>query len=47
MICLSPSATIRLLDSLGADHDEPVMEWKDALLPRVEQIVQLKVHNTI
>ena len=45
MICLSPSATIRLLDSLGADYDDPVTEWRDALVPRVEQTLQLKVHN--
>ena len=32
MLCLSPTATISLLDSLGDGHDEVVLEWQDVLL---------------
>ena len=47
MVCLSLSATTRLLDSLGVDHDEDVCEWRDGLLPRVKQLVQQEVHHNL
>ncbi len=33
MLCLSPTATINLLNNLGEGHDELVLEWQDELLP--------------
>ena len=27
-LCVSPTATLRKLDVLAIDHDQPVMEWK-------------------
>ena len=45
MLCLTPVATLNLLDSLGSDFDAPVCEWRDSLLPRVECILAKKVGN--
>ena len=35
MLCLSPSATVKLIQDLSIDHDEKVCEWRDSLLPPV------------
>ena len=38
MICLSHSATIRLIDDLSVDYDKPVSQWSDGLVNCVEVI---------
>lgn len=36
MLCLSPSPTLQLIDSLGSGFDDRVLEWKSILLDRLE-----------
>lgn len=37
MICVSPRATINMLDHLGEGFDEHVREWQHDLLPRLKE----------
>lgn len=41
MLCLSPSSTIALIDTLGEANDEYVQEWKRNLQSRI--LVSYKV----
>lgn len=43
MVCMSPRATLNLLDGLGTDHDEPVCEWRDGLLVRTHDTADSQV----
>ena len=40
MITLSSRATLRLLDSLGDNHDFKVLQWKSSLSLRLESLVE-------
>ena len=37
MLCLSPSSTLKLVDSLGARFGEKVMHWKASFVEGVKQ----------
>ena len=42
-LCLSPYATLKLLDSLGDGHDEKLFEWRDSLVRRIEVLMMDQV----
>ena len=47
-ICLSPRATLQLLDRLGDGHDSPVLTWTMNLLTRLQLFVredQKRLHD--
>ena len=47
-LCLSPFATLKLLDSLGEGHDEKICEWQASLVGRIEASMKEQVsHNAI
>lgn len=37
MICVSSDSTLKLIETLGFDHDKGVLEWRDHLYQRLEQ----------
>ena len=39
MVCMSSDSTLRLINSLGHDHDKLVLEWKDQMHHRLEQTI--------
>ena len=41
LITLSSRATLNLLDELGQDHDDPVLAWRDSLIPRVTESIEV------
>lgn len=43
MVCMSRKSALRILDSLGEGHDEPVEEWRDSLLIRVHDSLQVVI----
>lgn len=42
-ICLPPSATLKLLDSLGDGHDERIFEWQTSSVGRIEVLMKEQV----
>ena len=44
MLCLTPAATLNLLESLGSGFDFAVCEWQESLIPRVDSILAKKVY---
>ena len=45
MITLSSRATLRLLDSLGENHDFEVLRWRSGLRLRLEKIVEQVIYH--
>ena len=40
---MSPSTIIRLLDVLGENHDQKVIEWRDDLFQTLDKLLQVCV----
>lgn len=43
MLCLSPYATLKLVDGLGSNFDKKVNEWRDILLQKLEATINIEV----
>ena len=41
MLCLSPFATLKLVDALGTDFDEKVIDWRSTLLMELKGTVEV------
>ena len=39
MLCMSPDSTLKLIDTMGFEHDATVFQWRDHLYHRLEKSV--------